>query len=302
MIADRPLVGISLMLGFCAVAPLTDAITKLLGETIPLIQFLAFRFFAQAATLLPIIWSTGRSLAVSPRVFRLTAARTALHVVGVALMFTALRYLPVADAVAIAFVMPFIMLLLGRFVLGETVGPRRLAACTVGFVGTLMVIQPSFAEVGWPAFLPLLVALTFALYMLVSRQTAKEADPIALQAVGGIMATPLLAALLLFGNLAGWPPAALVMPDARDAFLLVAIGVLGTFAHLLMTWSLRFAPSATLAPMQYLEIPFATLIGWLIFRDLPNGLAALGILVTMAAGLYVVLRERRNAEPVPPEA
>ncbi len=301
MIADRPLVGISLMLGFCAVAPLTDAITKLLGETIPLLQFLAVRFFAQAALLVPIIWGTGKSLAVSPRVFRLTAARTAFHVIGVALMFSALRYLPVADAVAIAFVMPFIMLLLGRFVLGETVGPRRLAACTVGFVCTLMVIQPSFAEVGWPAFLPLLVALTFALYMLVSRQTAKEADPIALQALGGIMATPLLVAILFFGNLADWPLATLVMPDAREVFLLAAIGVLGTFAHLLMTWSLRFAPSATLAPMQYLEIPFATLIGWLIFRDLPNGLAALGILVTIAAGLYIVLRERRSAETVPPE-
>ena len=60
-----------------------------------------------------------------------------------------------------------------------------------------------------------------------------------------------------------------------------------------MTWSLRFAPSATLAPIQYLEIPFATLIGFLVFGDLPNGLAALGIAVTIAAGLYVLHRERR---------
>ena len=302
MIADRPLVGISLMLGFCAVAPLTDAITKLLGETIPLLQFLVVRFFAQATVLLPIVWGSGIALSVGRRVLWLTAARTAFHVIGVSLMFSALRYLPVADAVAIAFVMPFIMLLLGRFVLGETVGPRRLAACTVGFAGTLMVIQPSFAEVGWPAFLPLGVAVTFALYMLVSRQTAKDADPIALQALGGMMATPVLLAILLVGNLSDWPPATLVMPDGRETFLLVAIGVLGTGAHLLMTWSLRFAPSATLAPMQYLEIPFATLIGWLIFRDLPNGLAALGILVTVASGLYIVYRERKTVEPVPHEA
>ena len=62
-----------------------------------------------------------------------------------------------------------------------------------------------------------------------------------------------------------------------------------------MTWSLRFAPSATLAPMQYLEIPIATLIGWLMFSDLPNGLAALGIAITCAAGLYIILRERAMA-------
>jgi drug/metabolite transporter (DMT)-like permease len=77
--------------------------------------------------------------------------------------------------------------------------------------------------------------------------------------------------------------------------LLFLMGTVGTIAHLLMTWSLRFAPSATLAPMQYLEIPFATIIGWMIFRDLPNGLAALGIMVTVGAGLYVIWRERRNA-------
>src|SRR5690606_20513378 len=101
---------------FCAIAPLSDAMAKLIGETIPLMQLLAVRFFAQATILLPIIWATGKSLAMTPRVFRLTAIRTLLHVVGSALMFTALRYLPVADAVAIAFVMPFIMLLLGRYV------------------------------------------------------------------------------------------------------------------------------------------------------------------------------------------
>jgi drug/metabolite transporter (DMT)-like permease len=92
------------------------------------------------------------------------------------------------------------------------------------------------------------------------------------------------------------------MPDTRDAVLLVSVGVLGTLAHLLMTWSLRFAPAATLAPVQYLEIPFATLIGWLIFRDLPNGLALAGIIVTVGAGLYIVLRERAMARLVPPEA
>ena len=78
----------------------------------------------------------------------------------------------------------------------------------------------------------------------------------------------------------GWPELDPVAVAGVDWLLLLLLGVLGTAAHLVMTWSLRFAPSATLAPMQYLEIPFATLIGWLVFGDLPNGLAAAGIAVT----------------------
>ena len=60
-----------------------------------------------------------------------------------------------------------------------------------------------------------------------------------------------------------------------------------------MTWSLRFAPSATLAPMQYLEIPVAALVGWLVFRDFPDGLALFGISITISAGLYILFREQK---------
>lgn len=207
-------------------------------------------------------------------------------------MFLSLRFLPLADAVAIAFVMPFLMLLLGKYVLGEDVGTRRLLACVVGFCGTLMVIQPSFSEVGYPALLPLLVAVVFALFMLVTRQIAKDVDPITLQAVSGVIASTgfilLYAAIALF-QVTDIPFAP---PGPSETLLLLAIGVIGTVAHLLMTWSLRFAPSATLAPMQYLEIPVATIFGFLIFRDFPNGLALIGIMITILAGLYVIYREQ----------
>lgn len=293
--ADRPVLGVMLMLGFCVLAPMSDAIAKVLGERIPVAQLVFIRFAVQAAVLIPLVWATGRLWRMRGRILRLAAIRTALHIVGIGAMFTALQYLPLAEALAIAFVMPFIMLLLGRFVLDEEVGPRRLAACAVGFAGTLMVIQPSFAEVGWPALWPVLVAVTFALFMLVTRQIAKETDPVGLQAVSGVMATVVLAPIVFLGDALGAAPLSLIAPIASDWVLLVAIGLLGTGAHLLMTWSLRFAPSATLAPMQYLEIPIATVIGWVVFRDLPNGLAAFGICVTIAAGLYIVMREQAMA-------
>ncbi len=300
MTPDRPLLGILLMLGFCVLAPLGDGIAKLLGASVPLAMLVAIRFALQAGLLLPMVLLTSRRLRMTPRHTALVALRTLLHVIGIGAMFLSLRYLPLADAVAIAFVMPFIMLLLGRFVLGEEVGLRRLAACAVGFAGTLLVVQPSFAAVGPPALLPLLVAVVFALFMLVTRSIAKATDPVAMQCLSGLMASAVLLPLLLIGTLAEWPDLHLSPVAPGDVTLLLALGVLGTLAHLLMTWSLRFAPSATLAPMQYLEIPVATLIGWLVFRDFPNGLALLGIATTVAAGLYVIARERAVSRlPVP---
>ncbi|MCF6233952.1 MAG: DMT family transporter [Rhodobacteraceae bacterium] len=292
MQTDRPVLGILLMLGFCIVAPMGDAVAKLLGQSVPLGEVLLVRFALQAVVLIPLVIISRRAWRMGPRVFSLVALRTALHIVGIAAMFTALQYLPLADAVAIAFVMPFIMLLLGKYVLGEEVGSRRFVACMVGFIGTLLVVQPSFAAVGLPALLPLVVAVVFSLFMLVTRQIAKQTDPIGLQAVSGVMASVVLLPALLIGQAFGIAPLTMIAPSANEWMLLVGIGLLGTTAHLLMTWSLRYAPSATLAPMQYLEIPVATLIGLLIFHDLPNTLASVGICITIAAGIYVVLRER----------
>ena len=298
---DRPVLGILLMLGFCVLAPLGDGLAKYIGTAVPLAILLLVRFGAQVILLAPVVAVWGLRWQYSGRVLRLVVYRTLLHIAGIGMMFLSLRFLPLAEAIAIAFVMPFIMLLLGKYVLGEEVGHRRLIACVVGFIGTLMVVQPSFAEVGLPALLPMAVAVVFALFMLVTRQIARQVDPIVLQAVSGAIASGiLLLVMLLVGADTG--DMALVAPPVDLWPLLLVIGIVGTMAHLLMTWALKFAPSATLAPMQYLEIPFATIIGWLFFRDFPNGLAALGIAVTIATGLYIVYREQlgsRAAKTLP---
>ena len=288
------------MLGFCLLAPLGDSLAKLLSGEIPLLELLLARFAVQALLLPPLVYAQGSAIVLSPRLRWLTLLRTLLHLAGSACMYLALRYLPVADAIAIAYVMPFLLLVLGKYLLQEAVGKSRLLACIVGFFGTLLVIQPNFAAIGLPALLPLAVAVIFAFYMLVTRQIAKALDPVVQQAASGLIAVPILLLVFLLGG--DQPDLQLVWPAPHIAALLLSIGVIGTLAHLLMTWSLRLAPTATLAPMQYLEIPAATLFGWLIFRDLPNGIAAIGIAVTMAAGLYIILREQKIAPGAPPLA
>lgn len=299
MTPDRPLLGILLMLGFCILAPVGDALAKIIGQTVPLGMLLLARFAIQAVILAPLVMATNKPWRLEGRILRLAWLRTALHIVGIGAMFTALQYLPLADAVAIAFVMPFIMLILGHYVLGEEIGIRRILACAVGFIGTLLVIQPALDSVGWPALLPLVVAVVFSFFMLVTRKIAKETDPIALQAVNGFMAVTILAPILLVFSASEISLFELKQPTTGEFFMLVIIGIVGTFAHLLMTWSLRFAPSATLAPMQYLEIPFATFIGWLVFSELPNTLASIGIAITISAGLYIVIRERAMSRIAP---
>ena len=301
MFDDKPLLGILLMLGFCIVAPLGDAVAKLIGQSVALGPMLLLRFAVQVVLLAPFIVLSLRPWRLSPRALGFCALHTGLHMAGIGLMFTALRHMPLADAIAIVFVLPFLNLFLGRVLLNETVGAARLFACIVGFTGTLFVIQPSFAAVGWYARLPLLVALLFSGFMLITRHISQETDPIGLQFISGLMATAFMLPLFVLGSAAELGDLTWATPNSLEWGLLLAVGALGTLAHLLMTWSLRYAPSATVSPIQYVEIPIAALIGLLIFSDLPNALASFGMSLTIAAGLFTMFVEGTSQRRSPKE-
>lgn len=292
MPADKPLLGIALMLGFCVIAPLGDALAKVIGSAIGIGPLLFLRFAVQVALLSPIVL-LGPRFTLSRRVLGVGLARSLLHVAAIALMVTALRHMPLADAVAIVFVLPFLNLALGRILLDEAIGRRRIFACSLGFLGTLLVIQPSFAALGPVALLPLGAALAFSLFMVLTRVFAAALGPVALQYVSGLCAVVLLIPALLVGTLVAAPELAWQPLNARLWMLALSLGALGTLAHLLMTYALRFAPSATVTPLQYVELPVAALLGYLFFSEWPNATATLGILLSMGAGLYVVIYEER---------
>jgi len=299
MIADRPTLAIALMIGFCVAAPLGDAAAKALGPSMPLAMVVAVRFVAQGVLLVPLVSAMGGTLRVPRHLVPIVVLRTVLLMVAVSLMFLSLRFLPLADAIAIVYVMPFLVLLVGWLTLGESVGARRLMACVAGFAGTLMVMQPSFREVGPATLLPLAVAAAFTAFMLLTRRIAREIGPVELQAVNGLIGSSIMLPLLALGAAFGWAEVAPVWPTPAQVGLLLLVGVLGTGAHLLLTWSLRFAPASTVAPVQYLEIPVAVVLGLILFGDLPGGLALLGIVIVMGAGLYIILREQSLARAAP---
>ncbi len=294
---DNVLLGIALMLAFCLVIPFADALTKMLAGAVPVMTLVMVRYAIQVILTAPAMLLFKRGIAhvldMSIRTWWLLFWRTVMHVFGVIGMYFGLKHMPLADTIAIAFIFPLLMLVVGYLFLGEQVGPHRLIAALVGFAGTLMVVQPNFVAVGLNVLWPLAVAVAMVIFNLVTRQMSRSIDPVSMQAVSGIMALVALAIPIIALNGERYEFFDLAFPGEEHWSLLIAVGVIGTLGHLLIAASLRFAPSATLAPMQYIEIPFATLMGWLIFSDLPNRLAATGIAVTICAGLYIVFREQR---------
>ena len=200
--------------------------------------------------------------------------------------------MPLADALAIVFVAPFIVLLVGKFYLGEDVGPRRIGACLVGFVGVLFVIQPSFAAFGAVALFPLGTAVAFALYILVTRGLSRRMHPVVLQFHTGLIACLFCTPVLLLAQDSGSELLDPVWPRGIAWLWLFGAGFFATLSHMMMTYALSLAPSATLAPLQYFELPVATLFGYLVFNDFPNALSPMGIAIIIGAGLYMINRER----------
>jgi drug/metabolite transporter (DMT)-like permease len=176
--------------------------------------------------------------------------------------------------------------------MGDHVGPRRIAACAVGFCGCLLVIQPSLAAFGLVALWPLGTAASFAVYMLVTRGLSTRMLPIPMQLHTSTLAFLLCLPVLLWAEGRGNAALDPVWPEGVYWFWLAGVGVASAGAHMLMTVALRFAPSATLAPLNYLEIVVSVALGFLVFGDFPNALTWAGIAVIVGSGLYVIHRER----------
>ena len=283
------------MLGFCLTAPIIDVASKLAAATIPVGQITTARFVVQAAIMLPICLALRHSLRIPPRTRTLLTLRALFLILSTYCFVAAVRHMPIADALAIAFVEPFILLILGRIIFDDEVGRRRIGACLFGFAGSLLVIQPSLAVFGLIALWPLGTAVFFAAYMLVTRSLSGRLHPVPMQFHTATLACLLCLPVMLLANGSNLPSLDPVTPRGVEWLWLFGVGASSAFSHLLMTFALRFAPSATLAPLHYLEIISASIIAYLVFGDFPNALTWAGIGIIAASGLYIISRERLTA-------
>ncbi len=288
--------GVILFIAFAAYAPAIDVFGKLATEEIPAAEITFARFVLQTLLLAPIVFWRRAFTAMPLRDAILHAARGILMAIATVFFFAALKHMPIADAISIFFVEPFLLILLGAWLLGEQVGWRRYAACAVGFVGALIVIQPSYEELGWTAALPLGTALTFALYMILTRHLAPRSDPFAMQTYAGIAGALFMAVVLWAGQGTGDPTFDPVWPSPYYMWLLLGVGVVATSSHLLIAFASRYAPASVLAPLQYLEIVAATIYGYLIFGDFMSIEKWVGVIIIIGSGLFIFWRERKLSQ------
>ena len=202
---DRVTLGITLMLGFCAVAPLLDVAAKLASPTIPVSQITTARFLLQGVIMLPICLWMRHPITIARPLLGLLALRGFFLILATYCFVAAIAVMPIADALAIVFVEPFILLVMGKWLFNEQVGRRRISASVIGFSGVLLVIQPSFSVFGLVALFPLGTALAFAFYMLVTRRLSRQMEPVPMQLHTATLATAMCLPVLLWGHLSDHP-------------------------------------------------------------------------------------------------
>ena len=279
----------TLMLVAMLILPGIDAIAKWLSDAVSAGQVAWCRFLFQTLLMLPLFL---RSRGPTPaRALPLHALRGVLLALATLLFFAALKFLPLADAISIFFVEPLILTLLSAIFLAEPVGRRRVTAVAVGFAGALIVIRPSFAELGTPALLPLGAALSFAVYLMLTRALAQREQPERMQFYAGLFGGIAMTVALLIGDAAGVPVLSYVRPDPSQWLLLAGLGVIATVGHLMVVHAFRHAAAGMLAPFQYVEIVGATILGLVFFGDFPDATTWVGVSIIVASGLYVFHRE-----------
>ncbi|MFA1625086.1 DMT family transporter [Rhizobium mongolense] len=287
--------GLMLMFFSVLVSPLIDIFSKLAITTIPSAEITAARFAIQALCMLPIVIWREKLTDSSWRQSLFHAIRGAIITISMISFVTTLKYMAVADAIAIFFVEPIILTILSSLFLGETIGWRRYTACGVGFFGAILVIQPSFQEVGYVALLPVVSAVCIAISAMMNRALAQREDPWVMQFHMGLWGLLFCGVLLFFARGSGSDVFEPVMPTMIGLVWLLGVGVTAAIASILGVYAYRSAPASTLAPLQYFEIVSATIFAWLVFGDFPDAIKWLGILIIIASGLYIIWRERRFA-------
>ncbi len=297
MTRDTTLQGVILMLAFCVIAPLLDVSAKLAAENgVPVGQITAARFVVQTALMLPVVLLMRLPFRLSPKALGYTMLRALFLLISTFAFVSGIQVMPIADALAIVFVEPFILLILGHFLFGDHVGPRRIIACAVGFVGALFVIQPSLAAFGLVALWPLATAFLFAFYMLVTRAMSAWMHPVAMQFHTSWTGLLLCLPVMVLAEGSGLPALDPIWPQGLNWLWLLGVGFWAAVSHMCMTYALKFAPSATLAPLHYSEIVTAVILGYLIFGDFPNAMTWVGITIIVSSGLYIIHRERLVAK------
>lgn len=297
-----PLSGILLALGGSVVFSINDLAIKFLSGDYALHQVIAVRAVIGLVFLMALIAATGGNFAqlrtVRPGTHLL---RAAIVVISNATYFLGLAALPLADAVALAYVSPVFITLLSIVMLRERVGPHRWAAVFLGLAGVAVMTRPGAGAIAPAAILVLVSALCYGVSQMLARGMRATESAIALSFYiqCGFLVTSLAMGLWAGdGHLAGSSDPSLaflfrawVWPPQADWPAFLATGLSVAIGALMMAQAYRTCEAGVVAPFEYAGIPMAILWGALVFGTLPDRTGLLGMALIVAAGLYTLWRE-----------
>ncbi len=278
------LLGIALMAGGIFLFAVNDALGKWLVATYTVGQVLLIRSAAAFVVLVPMIRRDAASFRTAPR-WGLQVLRGVFATVEVGCFYWAVAYMPLADVMTYYLAGPIFVTAIAGTVLREPVGWRRWAAVLIGFCGVLVALRPGSATLAWPALIALAGSFTFSLSMITTRSLRGTSDT--------VLVTTQTVGALAFGAVLA--PFHWVTPQWRDLALLALLGIVAMAAHMCVNRSLILAPASTVVPYQYTTIIWAVLFGYLVFGDVPNAAMLAGAAIIIAAGLFIFLREQRQA-------
>lgn len=271
------------MAGFASM----DAASKWMVKDYSVAQLMWIRYGFYCAFVAILVRRAGILQTARTRRPWLQATRAFVAVIEAGAFVLAFRYLPLADAHALGAASPLIVVALAVPVLGEKIDLRRALAVVVGFVGVLVVVRPGFAALSWPLLIPLTAAFLWALYQILLRLCARtdSSDTTLLwSAAIGLLASSFVGPF-------NWTP----MTGTAWGFMVV-ISLLGALAHLALTKAMQFAEAAAMQPYSYTLLVWATVLGALIYGDIPDVWTFAGAALIVGSGLYTWHRDRLDGK------
>lgn len=278
--------GIAIVLLGVFMFACVDTLNKVLGQSHSIAQILWVRFLIFVPIALALSYRRHGGLTWRSQRPLLQAARAALLVIEMGFFVAALKYLPLADVQAIAASAPLMVVALSVPFLGEKVGWRRWSAVAVGFTGVLIIVRPGFESMSTGTILTLIGTAMWAVYQIMLRIVGRY-DP--------APTTALWTAVIGLAMTSAVVPFHWTEPTPLGWFLLLLIGILGAAGHTVFMKAFTLAPASALQPFTYTQLVLVTILGWLVFGDLPDVWTVAGASLIVAAGLYSIYRARLRA-------
>jgi drug/metabolite transporter (DMT)-like permease len=281
--SDRPFRGIALILASTVFLGMSDVTAKYLSATLPSVEIAWIRFLVFALIMSP-------AMLPGLRLYALQTRRPGLQVLrGVALLgsslffISGLRYLPIAEASATGFVSPLFVTALSIVFLGESVGVRRWIATAVGLIGVLIILRPGTGAFHPAAFFPLVSALAWAGTLVMTRMLSGREHALTTMTYSSITGAGILCVLVPFV----W-----VAPTWHDILFGIFIGIASTAGQWIVVLAFRYADASVLAPFSYTQLLWVSILGFLVFGEIPDIWTVIGAVFIVGSGLYTAHRER----------